>query len=131
MKALERWLKFNFVGAIGMAVQLAALALLNRWMGGYYLYASAAAIELTLLHNFLWHTHFTWRDRRDESARMRQLMRFHLSNCLVSMVGNLVLMQLLVHGAHMRVLLANILAIICCSLANFTLGNRWAFADHD
>jgi putative flippase GtrA len=32
------------------------------------LYATAAAIELTLLHNFVWHLHYTWRDRRDGSA---------------------------------------------------------------
>ncbi len=130
MNALQRWLRFNVVGAMGMAVQLAALAVFNRWMAGHFLYASAAAIELTLLHNFFWHTHFTWRDRRDESARLRQLMRFHLSNGLISMFGNLILMQMLVTGAHLPPLPANIVAIVCCSLANFTLGNNWAFADH-
>jgi putative flippase GtrA len=30
MNTLIRWGKFNLVGAIGMVVQLAALALLNR-----------------------------------------------------------------------------------------------------
>lgn len=128
MKTLIRWSKFNLVGAIGMAVQLAVLALLNRWMAGHYLFASAAAVEVTLLHNFMWHIRYTWRDRRDDSTRLSQLMRFHLSNGLVSMLGNLALMRILVDGARMPVLAANGVAILCCSLVNFCLGDNWVFA---
>jgi putative flippase GtrA len=128
MTTLLRWTKFNIVGAIGMVFQLAALALLNRCMPGHYLVASAAALELTLLHNFAWHLHVTWRDRREGVPRLRQFVRFHLSNGLVSLVGNLALMRLLVHGVHLPVLASNLIAILCCSLANFWLGNIWAFA---
>ena len=53
MNTFIRWGKFSLVGAMGMAVQLAALTLFNRWTAGHYLYASAAAIELTLVHNFI------------------------------------------------------------------------------
>lgn len=89
MNILIRWWKFNVVGAMGMVVQLAALALFDRWTAGRYLSATAAAIELALLHNFVWHLHYTWRDRRDNSAVLSQFVRFHLSNGLVSMAGNL------------------------------------------
>jgi putative flippase GtrA len=129
MNTLLRWGKFNLVGAMGMVVQLAALALFNRWMAGHYLYASAVAIELTLMHNFMWHLHYTWRDRRDNSTRLRQLVRFHLSNGLVSMLGNLALMRLLVHEVHLPLLVSNGIAILCCSIVNFCLGNNWAFAE--
>lgn len=128
MSALIRWGKFNLVGAIGMVVQLSALALINSCVPGHYLVASAAAIELTLLHNFIWHLHYTWRDRRDNSKLLTQLLRFHLSNGLVSMAGNLALMRILVHEAHMPVLVSNSIAILCCSIVNFVLGNHWAFA---
>jgi putative flippase GtrA len=124
-----RWGKFNLVGAMGMVVQLGALALLNRWAAGHYLYASAAALELTLLHNFVWHVHYTWKDRRGGSALLAQLTRFHLSNGLISMLGNLVLMRILVDGAHMPLLAANGIAILCCSIINFILGDNWAFRD--
>jgi putative flippase GtrA len=113
---------------MGMCVQLVSLAWLRRWMGGHYLCASAAAIEITLLHNFVWHVHYTWRDRREETTRLRQLMRFQLSNGLLSMFGNLALMRLLVHEARLPVLAANAIAILCCSAANYCLGNHWAFA---
>ena len=128
MKTFIRWSKFNLVGAMGMAVQLATLALINRCVPGHYLYASAAAVELTLLHNFVWHLRYTWRDRRDHSALPGQLLRFHLSNGLVSLVGNLALMRILVEGARMPVLAANSIAILCCSVVNFCLGNEWVFA---
>jgi putative flippase GtrA len=111
-----------------MAVQLAALALFNRCFAGHYLLASAAALEITLLHNFVAHLHYTWSDRRNNSALLAQLMRFHLSNGLVSMLGNLAMMRLLVGVAHFPLLVANSIAILCCSILNFCLGNNWAFA---
>ena len=128
MNPFIRWLKFNLVGAIGMVFQLATLALLNRCAHGHYLFVSAAAVELTLLHNFVWHLHYTWLDRRDKSALAGQLMRFHLSNGLVSMLGNPALMRMLVNGAHIPIIASNCIAILCCSIFNFCLGNHWAFA---
>lgn len=128
MSTLARWWKFNLVGAMGMVVQLAALALFARMASGHYLVASAAAVELAVLHNFVWHLHYTWRDRWDDSNWRVQLLQFHLSNGLVSLLGNLVLMRVLVHEARLPLLLANSVAILCCSIANFCLGNSWAFA---
>jgi putative flippase GtrA len=123
-----RYWKFNLVGAMGMVVQLTTLAILNHAAPGHYLYATAIAIEVTLLHNFAWHLRYTWRDRRDNSAPLTQLLRFHLSNGLVSIAGNLALMQLLVHQLHLPVVASNGIAISCCSIINFCLGDSWAFA---
>jgi putative flippase GtrA len=128
MKALIRYGKFNLVGVLGMWVQLAALAGFDRIVPGRYLSASAAAVELAVLHNFAWHIHYTWRERRSDYSISRQLVRFHLSNGLVSVAGNLALMRILVHNAHLHLLLANCIAILCCSLVNFLLGDTWAFA---
>ncbi len=128
MNPLVRWAKFNAVGVLGMGVQLAALGGFNRLLAGHYLVATCAALELTLLHNFWWHQRFTWRDRRSSTPRLQALWRFHVSNGLVSLCGNLLLMRVLVHGAHLPLLAANAVAIVCCSVVNFTLGTRWAFA---
>jgi dolichol-phosphate mannosyltransferase len=127
MNLFIRWGKFNLVGATGAVVQLAALALFNRIAGGHYLLATVAAIELTLLNNFFWHRHTTWRDRRNQLPLPAQLFRFHLSNGLVSMFGNLAIMRILVHGAHAPLLAANLVAILSCSLVNFCFGHQWVF----
>lgn len=128
MSTLTRWLKFNLVGAMGIAVQLGSLALLNSWTRLHYLYASAAALELTLLHNFAWHTRYTWSDRREELGWKRQLLRFHLCNGFTSLVSNLALMHLFVRQFHVSVVAANFAAIVCCSLLNFWMGHCWTFA---
>lgn len=128
MSILIRWGKFNLVGAVGMGVQLGALAILNHLAPAHYMMTSAAALEITLVHNFIWHQHYTWRDRRDNASIPAQLIRFHLSNGLVSIAGNLMLMRVLVGEAHVPVLAANCAAILCCSIANFALGHNWAFA---
>ena len=112
-----------------MVLQLTAIFVFNSWAGGHYLVTSAAAIELTLLHNFVWHLHYTWRDRRDSTAVLTRLLQFHLSNGLTSMLGNLLLMRLLVERAHLPVIPSNCIAILCCSTLNFCLGNWWAFAE--
>ena len=131
MNTLMRWCRFNAVGAVGMMVQLGVLAGLNRLAPGHALLMSAIALELTLLHNFIWHLNYTWRDRRGDSAVLGQLARFHLSNGLVSMAGNLALMRVLVVGAGLTVLAGNAIAILCCSVVNFGLSEVWAFARRD
>jgi putative flippase GtrA len=127
---LIHWLKFNLVGMLGVGVQLSSLALFNGWMRGHYLLATIAALELTLLHNFVWHLHFTWRDntRTGRASALTQLFRFHLSNGLVSLAGNLALMRVLVSQAHLPLLASNAIAIVACSLVNFSLSHYWIFA---
>ena len=127
MNPLMRWMRFNMVGAMGMVVQLAALALFNRLAPGHYLYATAAAIELALIHNFVWHIHYTWRDRCDATSIPARFVRFHLSNGLVSLLGNLFLMRVLTDGAHAPLLVSNGIAILCCSVINFCLGDSLVF----
>lgn len=126
MTPLIRFLRFNLVGALGVLVQLTTLAILNHAIPAHYLLTSTLAVELTLLHNFAWHMHYTW----PETARhdpIPQLVRFHLSNGLVSIAGNLVLMRLFVHTAHLPPLLANALTIAICGLANFLFAHRFVF----
>jgi putative flippase GtrA len=122
-----RWCRFNLVGALGMALQLALLAFFNRISGGHYLLATAVAVELTLLHNFVWHFRFTWLDRRDPSSISARLFRFHLSNGIVSFAGNLALMRIFVRGLGLPIVPANFLAILVCSFANFVLSHCWVF----
>ena len=128
MNTFIRWGKFNLVGVMGMVVQLAALALIDHVAPGHYLLATAAAIEITLLHNFVWHTRYTWRDRCDGASLWTQCFRFHLSNGMVSMLGNLAVMRIMADEAHMPLLAENTIAILFCSMMNFCIGDRWAFA---
>ena len=121
-------MKFNLVGGVGITVQLLMLWLLTTCGLGYML-ATALAVESAVLHNFVWHEQFTWVDRRN--GRLLQtaarLLRFNLSTGTVSIIGNLLLMRLLVGQAHVRPILANMIAIAACSVLNFIVSDRWVF----
>ena len=122
----RRWFRFNAVGAIGIVVQLAALWFLSVFLGIHYLAATFVAVELAIVHNFLWHERWTWSDRQTPGA-IRRLLRFNLTTGLVSLVGNLAFMPLLVQLFRLGVLPANLMAITICSLANFLLADRVVF----
>ena len=66
-QSAARWMKFNLVGGVGIAVQLLMLWLLTLCGVGYML-ATALAVESAVLHNFVWHERFTWIDRRNGLA---------------------------------------------------------------
>jgi len=123
----RRWLKFNTVGAIGILVQLAALALLNSLLRVEYLIATGLAVEIAVLHNFAWHERWTWRERTGKKGMPGRLLRFNLSNGAVSILANLLFMRLLVGHFHLRVLIANLLSIAATSLANFFLSELFVF----
>jgi len=84
---LKRILKFYFVGAIGIVVQLLVLTGLKSGLKLNYLSATLLAVEAAVVHNFLWHERFTWAERRSRAALSR-FLKFNLSNGAVSMMGN-------------------------------------------
>jgi putative flippase GtrA len=128
-----RWIKFNAVGALGVGVQLLALAVFRSWMKLDYLLATGVAVEIAVIHNFLWHERFTWADRpaRRRIQSLVRLVKFNAGNGAVSIVGNLVLMRVLVGELRLNYVPSNLIAIILCSLANFLLGDRFVFGGEE
>ena len=129
-RTILRWIKFNAVGGVGIGVQLAVLAVSRSWLRLDYLLATGLAVEIAVVHNFLWHERYTWADR--PAARAMQslvrLAKFNASNGAVSMLGNLGLMRLLVGEVKFNYVVSNLIAIVVCSLVNFLLGDRFVFA---
>lgn len=128
MTTIKHWLKFNLVGIIGVVVQLIILTFLKTGLAMNYLVATILAVETTILHNFMWHEHWTWNDRKKNvSGIFVRLVKFNLSNGLISMVGNVGLMWLFVSRFNVHYLLANIGAILICSVVNFLVSDRLVF----
>ena len=122
-----RWWKFNAVGAIGIGVQLIVLTALRSGFGIGYLWATGLAVESAVIHNYLWHERFTWRDRETGSSLVR-FVKFNLTTGLFSIGGNLVLMRVLVGEVRMNYLVANLVTIAMCSVVNFVVSDRVVFA---
>jgi putative flippase GtrA len=126
---LQRWIAFNGVGALGILVQLGTLAVLVRQFDVPYLFATAIAVELAVLHNFVWHQTWTWRERQSRSRidLLARLWRFHVLNGFVSLAGNLAIARVLTGQFGADPVAANIAAIIVCSMVNFAASELLVF----
>ncbi len=123
-----RWLKFNAVGAVGIVVQLAALAIFKSGLGWPLEYATSAAVEIAVLHNFFWHERWTWGERRGTwRDTLARLLRFNLTTGLLSIVANVGLTRLLAGRFRVPYLAANLMAIAIASVGNFLVSEYVVF----
>jgi len=126
MTLVARWLRFNAGGVYGFLLQWLMLKLLSRhiilWV------ATAISVEAAVLHNFVWHELFTWRERHVSGARglLRRALRFQLTNGLISLVGNIAITSYL-HDHGFSAWLANLAAIAACSAFNFVASEWFVF----
>jgi len=127
---MTRTLRFASVGAAGFVVQLGVLHILVTCAGVAYPAATAVAVEAAILHNFVWHERWTWRDRparHDGIGRFLRLLRFNGAAGLFSIAGNVALMRLFVDQWHLPLLAANALAVAVVSALNFACADRFVF----
>jgi len=124
------WIKFNVIGVLGFGLQSGALfALTHSAYPINYLAATAIAVELAVLNNFVWHQRWTWRDRPSLTIKqtLRRLMKFNLTSGLFSIGGNLVFMSILVGRLGLAIGPANVASVVACSIVSFILADRIAF----
>jgi putative flippase GtrA len=117
---------FLAVGWLGFALQLAVLAVLTSVADWPWLPATIVAVELAVVHNFLWHERVTWRDRHD--AGLKRFARFNLATGITSIAGNVALMAVFVGLVGVPPVAANVLAVVTMSVVNFFVSDRWVFA---
>jgi putative flippase GtrA len=128
MKSLERFGRFNAVGALGIGVQLTVLWVLVELWGVNYALATPVAVGLAIVHNFLWHQRWTWGDRVTRGSQtVLRFAWFAGTNGTVSILGNLAVMLALVSGTGLNPLIANAIAIGACGLINFAMSDLIVF----
>lgn len=128
VRSLRRWLAFNAVGTMGVGVQLAVLLGLTEMLGLNYLVSTVLAVESAILHNFVWHEHWTWRDRSPGiNGRWTRLAWFNLVTGALSISSNVVLTALYVSTLGVHYAIANLMAIATCSLLTFVASDRFVF----
>jgi putative flippase GtrA len=126
---MTRWTRFARVGMMGFVVQLVALQALSMLAGLHYTLAVVLAVEAAIVHNFVWHERWTWRDRPAASrgARVDRLVRFNLASGAVSLAGNVVFTMIFVELAGLPVLVANVAGITSLTAINFLVADRLTF----
>lgn len=124
------FIRFNVVGVFGFALQSGALFVLTHSAHPIgYLAATAVAVELAVLNNFVWHQRWTWKDRPSASKgeTLSRLVKFNITNGAVSITGNLVFMSILVGRLGLPLAGASLASVAACSICNFFLADRIAF----
>jgi len=123
-----RFVKFNAVGGLGIVVQLTVIWFLTSVMHTPVALATAIAVAAAVINNFVWHQHWTWRDRRGTSGSpLAAFARFALANGMVSLVGNVAVMSALTQTTSLHPVPANLIAIVICGVANYFVGDRIVF----
>jgi putative flippase GtrA len=123
---VKRFLHFSAGGAVGFAVQIAALAALVE-AGLHYAAATAVAVEAAILVNFAWHERWTWRDRTGASGGLRRLWRFNALTAVTSIAGGVIVTALLVESLGLPPVAANILSVAALGVVNFVGADTLVF----
>ncbi len=128
MTLVRRAGRFAVVGLLGFAVQLLLLRAFMAPGRLHYLAATALAVEGAILHNFVWHSLWTWRDRPAGSMTWwTRLIRFNGLTAVASMAGNVILTAVFVEFGRLPLLPANALAVASMSAVNFLGADRLVF----
>jgi putative flippase GtrA len=122
-------MRFNGVGALGMAVQLGTVWVLGTWMATPAAVATAVGVSAAVVHNFSWHRRWTWRDRPLGPSRLNTFVAFATANGAVSLAGNVVIVTLLTTSGAATPVAANVVAIAICSLVNFWTSDTVVFRE--
>jgi putative flippase GtrA len=123
----RRWGVFNVVGLGGFVIQIGAIALLTRYFGWPAFAATAVALELAALQNFLAHSRWTWRDRPAPGARrwLRRYWRYQVAKS-ASLAANLAITALLIH-AGLPPEVSNTAAVLACAIPNYLVSEHLVF----
>jgi dolichol-phosphate mannosyltransferase len=120
----EKILRFAVVGCTGIVVNMGLLWFLTRFLGIYYLESSIAAIEISIVNNFLWNDRWTFGG--DPGHRRKSLLSrfalFHAVSFGGAAINWLVLFGLTEFGG-IYFLLSNLAGILAGFVWNY-LVNR-------
>jgi dolichol-phosphate mannosyltransferase len=124
----KRFGRFSAVGLMGAVIQLLLLYFATKEFGLPSVAAMPVAAEVALLHNFIWHERFTWRDRATSPGEIAaRFWRFHIASGLISLGGNTVAMYFLVRRLEVPAMPAAVAAMVLCSVVNFLATDRWVY----
>jgi putative flippase GtrA len=118
---------FNLVGFAGFVVQISTITVLTRRFGWAPLAATALALELAALQNFIVHSRWTWSDRPERSLAgwVRRYARYQLAKT-ASLAANLAITTLLIYSG-VPAELANTAAVLLCGIPNYLVSEHLVF----
>lgn len=118
-----RFGRFGLVGVLGVAVNSLVLYAAHGLLGLPLLAASPLAVEIAILHNFLWNERWTF---GESTFSLVRLGKFNLTSLGGLLIASSVL-YLLVTYVGVHYLLANLVGIGLATLWNFGTSLVWTW----
>ncbi len=125
--------KFMAVAWLGMLVNTACLYLFKGVLYIPIIPASMMAIEIAIIHNFIWMRYWAWRDRQNRPPFLKQLLLYNAATGAVDLTANVSILWTLSTFFGVHYLLANILGMAAGPFIKFWLNEKLIFREkrHD
>lgn len=125
----REFIKYCFVGASGVFVNMGVLVILTRFFHLAIEYASPIAIETAIISNFVLNNIWTFRSRTVETSLIKRFIRFHMVALTAGLV-NYTTLLFLVYGLDLLDIIANLIGIAAAMMVNYLLNSRWTWKKH-
>lgn len=124
----SRGIRFYVVGWIGMAVNSGCLYLMKSVLGIPLIPSSMIAIECAIIHNFILHRHWTWKERNGYNTPFfKQLIIYNAMTGLVDFTVNVSVLFILTEFFGVYYMIANIVGMILGPLFKFWINDKVVF----
>lgn len=123
-KEHHRFLKFLFVGGIGLIVNEGILWFLTEKGGLFYLFSSLIAIEASIISNFILNDIWTFKKERKGLFIVR-FFKFNVSRLASLLINFFVLWLLTSFGLHY--LISNLIGIAIATFFTYTTSLLWVW----
>lgn len=138
LQPMARWrfIKFGVVGASGTVINIAVLYVAQEFLliriedfHSRLNYSIALAITCATINNFYWNRRLTWRDRKHD---VHHSALFLFSKYVMAAALSIVIQSLLTKwlATYLHYIVANLVAIVVASVANFVANDRLTFRRH-
>jgi len=120
------------VSWVGMGVNTACLYLFKGVWRIPIIPASLMAIEISIIHNFVWYRYWAWGDRVEAGSRpafLRQLVLYNAATGLVDLSVNVSILWLLYKVFGVYYLIANIIGMILGPFFKFWINEKLIFKE--
>ena len=129
MRALRTFLRFAVVGASGTAVNLGMFS--AGWHAGLNKYvASAVAVEVSIIWNFLLNNYWTFRDRKTRDKTRIKGLKYNLVSLATLGVSFATFSLLTVLVPRLPPEVDQLVGIAPAVLVNYFLNSYWTFRSH-
>ena len=125
-RIFNEFIKFSFVGASGVLVNLAVLYLFTEFLKVYYIISALFAFFIALTGNFILNKIWTFRERFSHET-FHKYEKYFVVNVFALLI-NLVFLFLLTEFVGLHYIISQLIAISITLSINFIGNKLWTFS---